>query len=82
MERAAVSWLFATIAAKRGIATADYPRKGFYYVGGLTEGAETIVVFVAFCLWPEAYPAIAAAFATLCGITALTRWWWGWRAFS
>ena len=30
---------FASIAAKRGKTAADYPNKGIYYLGGLTEGA-------------------------------------------
>ncbi len=28
---------FATIAAKRGLIAPEFPRKGFYYLGGLTE---------------------------------------------
>ena len=33
---------FASIAARRGMQAADYPNKGIYYLGGLTEGSETI----------------------------------------
>jgi len=73
---------YATIAAKRGLIAADFPRKGFYYLGGLTEGTETIAAFVVFCLWPRSFPMAAAAFAILCALTTATRWWWGWRAFS
>src|SRR5262245_33342796 len=41
---------FAAVAARRGIATEARGRKSIYYLGGLTEGAETIVAFVAVCL--------------------------------
>ena len=73
---------FAAVAARRGMSSAPYPGKGIHYLGGLTEGAETIAVFVAMCLWPYAFPAIAYVFAALCGLTTFTRWWWGWRAFA
>ncbi|UWU16921.1 CDP-alcohol phosphatidyltransferase family protein (plasmid) [Rhizobium sullae] len=73
---------FATIAGRRGLSSTNYPAKGIYYLGGLTEGAETIAVFVAMCLWPGAFPAIAYGLAALCVLTTVTRWWWGWRAFA
>jgi len=73
---------FAAIAAKRGMNAADYPTKGLYYLGGLTEGAETIALFVAMCLWPAAFPLLAYVFALLCALTTLTRWRQGWQAFA
>ncbi|GLS36664.1 membrane protein [Mesorhizobium tianshanense] len=73
---------FAAVAARRGMSSAAYPGKGIHYLGGLTEGAETIAVFMAMCLWPSAFEIIAYAFAALCGLTTLIRWWWGWRAFA
>ncbi len=73
---------FAAIAGQRGMSSATYPGKGIHYIGGLTEGAETIAVFMAMCLWPSAFEIIAYAFAALCGLTTLTRWRWGWRAFA
>ena len=73
---------FASIAAKRGIQAAAYPAKGLHYLGGLTEGAETIAFFAAICLWPAAFPALALIFAAACGVTTLTRWLMGWRAFA
>ena len=69
----------AFAAARQGVASADYPAKGIYYLGGLTEGAETIGVFVAMCVWPQSFPILALVFAALCGVTAVMRWWWGWR---
>jgi phosphatidylglycerophosphate synthase len=73
---------FAAIAAERGMKAPEFPNKGFYYLGGLTEGAETIAVFVAMGLWPAAFPTLAWIFAALCLITTLTRWRWGWRALT
>ncbi|PKP70942.1 MAG: hypothetical protein CVT82_04015 [Alphaproteobacteria bacterium HGW-Alphaproteobacteria-4] len=73
---------FAAIAAKRGISAASYPSKGLYYLGGLTEGTETIALFVAMCLWPAAFPVLAYIFAVACALTTLTRWRQGWHAFS
>lgn len=73
---------FATVAARRGVTAADYPTKGIYYLGGLTEGFETIVFFVAICVWPGAFPWLALAFAAACAVTTVTRWRMGWQAFG
>ncbi len=73
---------FAVVAEKRGLSSAAFPTKGIYYLGGLTEGTETIIVFTAMCLWPQHFAVIAWVFATLASITTLSRWWWGWRVFS
>jgi phosphatidylglycerophosphate synthase len=73
---------FATIAAKRGMTAGDYPTKGIHYVGGLTEGFETIALFVVMCLWPGAFPFLAYLFATLCLITTFLRWQMGWQTFT
>jgi phosphatidylglycerophosphate synthase len=72
---------FASIAAKRGKTAADYPNKGIYYLGGLTEGAETIAIFAAMCLFPAAFPLLAYAFAAACALTTLMRWHQGWTVF-
>lgn len=73
---------FAALAARRGLTTPAFPTKGLYYLGGLTEGAETIAVFAAMCIWPIAFPALAWGFAVLCALTTLTRWRWGWLKFA
>ncbi|MGO9756091.1 MAG: CDP-alcohol phosphatidyltransferase family protein [Roseiarcus sp.] len=73
---------FAAIAGARGLKAPEFPTKGLYYLGGLTEGAETVALFVAMCLWPEGFPGLAFAFATLCFATTLMRWRWGWLAFG
>jgi phosphatidylglycerophosphate synthase len=64
---------FATLAAKRGITSIVYPDKSFYFLGGLTEATETLIVFIAMCLWPRWFPWLAYTFAGLCAITTCTR---------
>lgn len=69
---------FAAAASKRGLATDAYPSKGIYYLGGLTEGAETIALFAAMCLMPHFFPLLAYGFAAACSVTTITRWYQGW----
>lgn len=64
---------FATLAAKRGLQTQAYPHKSLYFLGGLTEATETLLCFVAMCLFPHHFPEWAYGFAALCGITIVTR---------
>ncbi|HRE20323.1 MAG TPA: CDP-alcohol phosphatidyltransferase family protein [Rhabdaerophilum sp.] len=73
---------FAVIAAKRGLAITDYPGKGIHFLGGLTEGAETIAFFSLICLWPQAFAPLAVLFALACLITTGFRWYWGWKTFA
>ncbi len=73
---------FAAVAGQSGLKAPEFPTKGLYYLGGLTEGAETIAVFIAMCLWPAAFAALAWIFSVLCLITTSMRWWRGWQAFS
>jgi phosphatidylglycerophosphate synthase len=64
---------FAIMAAKRGLATELRGRKSLYYLGGLTEGTETIATFVLACLLPGWFPVIAWVFGGLCWLTTATR---------
>ena len=64
---------FASVAGKRGIENPSYPNKSLHYMGGLTEGFETILAFVSFCLWPQHFAVLAYIFAAACWITAITR---------
>jgi len=73
---------YAAIAEKRGLKSTAYPSKSIYYLGGLTEGTETIACFVAMCWWPEYFAAIAYVFASLCLITTAMRTLAGWHAFG
>ena len=70
---------FAIMAGKRGIENPVYHHKSLYYLGGLTEGSETIALFVLMCLWPAAFAPLAYGFALLCAITTLTRLWSGYH---
>jgi phosphatidylglycerophosphate synthase len=73
---------FAVLAERRGLSSVAYPNKGLYYLGGLTEATETLLAFAAMCLWPRAFPIIAAGFAGLCVLTVLTRLWAGWQLLA
>lgn len=73
---------FAAISHKRGEPVAAYPGKGIQFIGGLTEGAETTLLFAAMCLFPQAFALLAYVFSFLAGLTTLTRWWWGWHVFG
>lgn len=73
---------FAVIAAKRRMDNLAWPDKSFYFLGGLTEATETLACFIAMCIWPQHFALLATVFAALCGVTTVTRIWWGWRAFS
>ncbi|WP_370207983.1 MULTISPECIES: CDP-alcohol phosphatidyltransferase family protein [Rhodobacterales] len=64
---------YAILAAKHRLETEARGRKSWYHAGGLLEGSETIAFFVAFCLWPAAFPALALVFAVLCLLTAAIR---------
>ncbi|VFQ43212.1 CDP-alcohol phosphatidyltransferase family protein [Desulfoluna butyratoxydans] len=61
---------YAAMAHKQG---RDPSGKALNYLEGLTEGTETIAFYVAACLFPTAFPALALAFAAACGITTVTR---------
>ena len=70
---------FAVIAEKQQLKSVAYPNKSFYFLGGLTEATETIVAFVAMCIWPQYFAGIAFGFAGLCAVTIGMRVWHGWR---
>lgn len=73
---------FAVLAARRGLTSTAYPRKGFYYLGGLTEATETLTVFTLMCLVPAWFVPLALGFAALCALTTATRVVAGWQAFG
>lgn len=64
---------YAVMAERRGLSTSLRGRKSLYYIGGLTEGTETILVLVAFCLFPGAFAPIAVVFGVLCWLTTAGR---------
>ncbi|TAG49074.1 MAG: CDP-alcohol phosphatidyltransferase family protein [Betaproteobacteria bacterium] len=73
---------FAAITAKRGQTSPIYPNKAFYYLGGLTEGTETIVAFCVMCLSPTQFATVAYVFAAMCAVTIVTRVVFGARALG
>lgn len=78
-----VSFLaFAVLAERRGLHSSAYPNKGFFYLGGLTEASETLLVFALMCLWPAAFAVLAYIFAGLCAVTTVARLAGGWRALG
>lgn len=64
---------YAIFAAKRGISTEIRGSKSLYYLGGLTEGTETILIFMTFCLAPQYFAIMAYAFAAACWVTTVSR---------
>ena len=64
---------YAVLAEKRGLSTAAQGIKNLFYSRGLLEGTETIAMFLALCLWPSAFPALAWIFGVLCLVTAGQR---------
>jgi phosphatidylglycerophosphate synthase len=64
---------YAIIAAQRKLPDVPAAKKGFAHLGGLTEGSETLFVFVLMLLWPSAFGLLAWCFGALCWITTATR---------
>ncbi|CAM2894421.1 CDP-alcohol phosphatidyltransferase family protein [Pseudoalteromonas distincta] len=64
---------FAIAAEKFKLEKPQFKYKSFYYLNGLTEGTETIALFIAFCIWPQHFAIMASIFAAACAITIFTR---------
>lgn len=64
---------FAIAAEKFNIDKPQFKYKSFYYLNGLTEGTETIALFIAFCIWPQHFSLLAFIFSAACIITIFTR---------
>jgi phosphatidylglycerophosphate synthase len=73
MAPASTFLAYAVFAAKRGITTEIRGRKSLYYLGGLTEGFETIVTIALMCVFPAWFALIAVVYAVMCWITGGTR---------
>jgi len=73
---------FAVLAERRGLKSTGYPSKGFFYLGGLTEGAETVACFALMCLVPQHFAGWAYGFAALCVLTIASRLVAGWVVFG
>lgn len=70
---------FAIMATRHGLERPRFQQKAFYYLHGLTEGTETVLAFVLFCLFPGHFPLLATVFAAACLVTTATRLWGGHR---
>ena len=64
---------FAIMAAKQNIEQLEYGKKSLYFLGGITEGSETIACFVLMCLFPSHFVLLAVVFGCLCWVTTATR---------
>ena len=73
---------FAALATKHQIDNPGYAHKSFYYLGGLTEGTETILLFVLGCLFPAWFAWMAWVFGALCWLTTFNRVWGGYMTLK
>lgn len=73
---------FAVMAERHQLQSVSYPNKSFYYLGGLTEGTETIAFFVLILLWPQSFAWLAWVFASLCWVTGVIRLHYGYRTLK
>jgi len=64
---------FAIHAEKRGLTTTAQGQKSFFFADGLAEGTETICVFVAMCVFPHWFTALAYGYAIVCVLSAIGR---------
>ena len=73
---------FAILAEKHHVTTQIRGKKAFYYLGGLTEGTETILLFLAILVWPDHFSVMAIIFGILCWVTTGTRIYAAYRQFN
>jgi phosphatidylglycerophosphate synthase len=73
MAPAATFLAYAIFAQKHGITTDIRGAKSLYYLGGLTEGFETILTLCLMCAFPTWFPVIAVVYGLMCWITGGTR---------
>lgn len=64
---------YSIMAEKNKMKTEERGKKSLYFTTGLAEATETILVFVAFCLFPNWFSPIAWLFAFICFYTAFAR---------
>ena len=73
---------FAILAEKHQVTTEIRGKKTFYYLGGLTEGAETVLLLLAMLIWPDYFSIMALLFGLLCWVTTGTRIYAAYRQFN
>ncbi|PIQ28379.1 CDP-alcohol phosphatidyltransferase [bacterium (Candidatus Blackallbacteria) CG17_big_fil_post_rev_8_21_14_2_50_48_46] len=73
---------YAILAAKRNLHTQARGPKAFYYLGGLTEGSETLIFFCILFLIPEQFKLLALIFSAMCLLTTFSRMLSAWHSFQ
>ena len=71
---------FSSIASVHNLSNPNYPNKALYYMSGITEGTETIAIFILMLLFPEYFAILAYIFGTLCMITTCMRIVFGYKS--
>ena len=64
---------YAIVAEKLSISQAASQNKWLHYLGGLTEGTETILFFIVICLFPHWFQYAAWLFGVMCWLTTAQR---------
>ncbi len=73
---------FAIMAEKHRLERVQFDNKSLHYLGGLTEGTETLLFYIAICLWPGWFPVLATGFGILCLMTTTTRIYGGYQTLK
>ncbi len=64
---------YAIMAERRKLTNLRLPNKGFYYLGGIAEGTETILFFILFCLFPDSFTTLAWILTGICWLSTCIR---------
>lgn len=64
---------YAILAERRKLTNLRLPNKGFYYLGGIAEGTETILFFILFCLFPGSFTTLAWILTAICWLSTCLR---------
>jgi phosphatidylglycerophosphate synthase len=73
---------YAIMAERRSLADHRLPDKGFYYLGGLAEGTETIIFFIIICLFPPLFSILAWIFGVICLLSTAARIVYGYKTLD
>lgn len=73
---------YAIMAERRSLADQRLPDKGFYYLGGLAEGTETIIFFMIICVFPALFPLLAWIFGVICLFSTAARIIYGYKTLD
>ena len=73
---------FAIMVQKQDLSAKTQTSKSFHYLGGLTEGSETILFLCLVCILPQYFGLMAWGFATLAWVTTAARLYQGWTTLQ